>query len=74
MEGADTRALFVRRKDFAAAGITYTVEFTSDLAHWQASTDTPVVLADDGTYQIVSVPYPGSMMAGGFFKIDLTLP
>ena len=51
-------AVFARRKDFAAAGLTYIVEFSGDLATWMASTSTPLVLADDGTIQVVSVPYP----------------
>ena len=51
-------AVFARRKDFAAAGLTYTVEFSGDLAIWMDSTSTPSVLADDGTIQVVSVPYP----------------
>jgi len=52
------RAVFARRKDYAAAGLSYTVEFSGDLATWRASTSTPVVLADDGEVQAVSVPYP----------------
>lgn len=52
------RAVFARRKDFAAAGLTYTVEFSGDLATWKASGSTPSVLADDGEIQAVSVPYP----------------
>lgn len=54
----DLRAVFVRRKDAAALGITYTVQFSADMITWQSSTVIPTVLADDGTYQIVSVPYP----------------
>ena len=52
------RAVFARRKDFAAAGLSYTVEFSGDLATWKASTSAPSVLADDGEIQAVSVPYP----------------
>lgn len=52
------RAVFARRKDHIAAGLTYTVEFSGDLSTWRASTSTPVVLADDGEIQAVSVPYP----------------
>jgi hypothetical protein len=52
------RAVFARRKDFAAAGLSYTVEFSGDLGTWRASTSTPSVLADDGVIQAVSVPYP----------------
>lgn len=52
------RAVFARRKDYIAAGLSYTVEFSGDLSTWRASTSTPLVLADDGEIQAVSVPYP----------------
>jgi hypothetical protein len=52
------RAVFARRKDFAAAGLSYTVEFSGDLSTWQASTSTPSILAEDSEIQVVSVPYP----------------
>ena len=52
------RAVFARRKDFGAAGLSYTVEFSGDLSSWRASTAMPSVLADDGEIQAVSVPYP----------------
>ena len=52
------RAVFARRKDFSPAGLSYTVEFSGDLATWKASTSNPTVLADDGEIQVVSVPYP----------------
>ena len=74
IEGADARALFVRRKDFSTAGLTYVVEFSSDLSGWQASADTPAVLADDGTNQIVSVPFPAGFIAGGFFRVRVSTP
>ena len=54
----DARMLFVRRKDALTAGLTYTPHFSADLLTWQPSYEEPTVLADDGTYQIVSVPYP----------------
>jgi len=50
--------VFSRRKDFATAGLTYSVEFSGDLATWKTSASTPTVLADDGEIQVVSVPYP----------------
>jgi hypothetical protein len=51
------RAAFSRRKDYAAWGISYAVEFSGDLITWKTSTSTPTVLADDGTAQAVYVPY-----------------
>lgn len=58
MTGDDIRAVFVRRKDAAALGITYTVQFTSDFTVWEAATSTPVVLAENATHEVVSVSYP----------------
>ena len=58
LKGFTFSAVFSRRKNFAAAGLSYTVEFSADLATWKTSTSTPKVLADDGTIQVVSVPYP----------------
>ena len=72
--GVDFRALYVRRKDYAAAGLGYATEFSGTLASWATSGAIPAVLADDGTYQIVSVPYPplvaGKM--GRFFRVRIT--
>jgi hypothetical protein len=76
VEGTDCRALFIVRKNAAAAGLTYTPQFSADLtAAWQTSAATPVVLADDGTNQILSVPYPALMVPGGpgFFHVRVTL-
>jgi Cadherin-like beta sandwich domain/Abnormal spindle-like microcephaly-assoc'd, ASPM-SPD-2-Hydin/Cadherin domain len=73
--GVDFRGLFVRRKDATSAGLTYTPQFSADMITWQDSTATPVVLADDGVNQIVSVPYP-VFIAGKkarFFRISVTI-
>ena len=52
------RAVFSRRLGYVAARLKYTVEFSANLSTWQASTATPAVLASDGEFQVVSVPYP----------------
>jgi hypothetical protein len=74
-DNVDFRAIFVRRKDYVAAGLTYTPQFSVDLQSWQNSTAIPTVLADDGTWQIVSVPYTRSI--GGrkarFFQITVSI-
>ena len=61
--GVETaRALFVRRKDYMEVGLTYTVEFSSDLSTWEpGSTCTPQVLASDTLCEVVSVPYPSAV-------------
>lgn len=56
--GVDFRAVFGRRKDHAAAGLIYTVQFSGDLVNWVNSTVTPTVVADDGTIEAVTIPYP----------------
>ncbi|MBX7212133.1 MAG: cadherin-like beta sandwich domain-containing protein [Verrucomicrobiaceae bacterium] len=67
-------AVFCRRLDYLALGLTYTVEFSADLSSWTASTATPTPLANDGIVEAVSVPYPD--MVGGqparFFRVKVT--
>ena len=69
------RVLFVRRKDYLAAGLDYTPRFSGDLSFWQDGVDTPTVLADDGIYQVVSVPFPLSVdgKPGRFAVIRVSL-
>ena len=75
IQGSDIRAVFVRRKDYLAAGLTYTPQLSVTLATWENSAAAPTVLADDGTWQIVSVPYPA--LVGGrvphYFRISVTI-
>jgi hypothetical protein len=58
-----------------AAGLTYSPQFSADLQTWVPSAVVPTVLADDGTNQIVSVPYPP--FVGGikacFFRMRVTM-
>ncbi|MEO6784610.1 MAG: hypothetical protein ABI318_00645, partial [Chthoniobacteraceae bacterium] len=72
--GTNYFALFGRRKDAAASGLTYTVEFTADFSAWTASADTPTVIADDSDMEAVTVPFPP--LVGGlppqFFRIRIT--
>ena len=56
--GGNSFALFARRKNFSAAALTYTVQFSVDLASWTDSNATPDLLADNGTMQVVSIPFP----------------
>jgi hypothetical protein len=71
----DFRAVFVRRKDYLAAGLTYTPQFSTALSSWQDSSAVPTVLADDGTWQVVSVPYTRSIAGrkATFFRIAVDL-
>lgn len=74
--GFTFRAVFSRRRDFAAFGLSYSVEFSGDLATWRASTATPSVLADDGEFQVVSVPYPFFVNGkkATFFRVKVLSP
>ncbi len=73
--GIDYRALFVRRVNYVAAGLTYTVQFSADLQSWTASAAVPTVLANNGTYQIVSVPYPPFVNGrkARFFRVQVSI-
>lgn len=72
--GVDFRAAFCRRKDQSTAGLTYTVQFSSDLVTWQSSAVTPTVVADDGTYEVVTVRYPFFIngQKARFFRVSVT--
>ena len=73
--GADLRALFVRRKNYETESVSYTPQFSADLSTWQNSAAVPLVLADDGVNQIVSVPVP-NLIAGQtacFFRLSVSL-
>lgn len=56
--GVNYKAVFCRRTYYSAAGLTYTPQFSADLSYWVNSTDTPSVVATNGTIDAVSVPYP----------------
>jgi hypothetical protein len=82
--GVDYRAIFSRRKDRVAAGLTYTVQFSAGLDVWVNSTATPTVLTGAGgenpaEVEAVSVPYPllipvaGDFKKPTFFRVVVTL-
>lgn len=59
--GQDFRYVFIRVKNAASVGITYTPQFSNDMADgsWENRGDLPVtVIASDGDYEVVSVKYP----------------
>ena len=79
--GVDYRAIFGRRKDYVAAGLTYTVEFSAGLDAWVPSAETPTLLSGvtSGSIDAVSVPYPFFIITVNgvekptFFRITVTL-
>ncbi|HSP42213.1 MAG TPA: autotransporter-associated beta strand repeat-containing protein, partial [Luteolibacter sp.] len=70
-EGVDYRAVFGRRRDYQAAGLTYTVQFSAGLDVWVDSSDAPTVLTgenNESDIEAVSVPYPLFIPVEGGFK------
>ena len=74
--GVDRLAAFVRRKDFAAAGLTYTTQFSNDMATWTTSFASPTVLAQDGEIEVLTVPYPPlpDGKQASFFRVIVGVP
>ena len=64
-ENGNYYMVFGRRKDYVAAGLTYTVEFTAGLDTWADNNDTtnaPESMgATDGTIDAIRVKYPDSI-------------
>ena len=74
--GVDYRAVFARRKNWVAAGLTYTVQFSADLSNWEASAEPPVVIASDAEMDAVTVPYPFFLSTGEkaqFFRVQVSI-
>ncbi|MES2709580.1 MAG: choice-of-anchor D domain-containing protein [Verrucomicrobiota bacterium] len=67
--------LYVRRKDYAEAGLTYAPQFSSDLITWTDIAAIPVVMADNGADQILSVPCPppSAGKTNQFFRVKVTI-
>jgi hypothetical protein len=72
--GSNCFALFGRRKDAAASGLTYTVETSADLLTWTALADTPAVVAQDSEIEAVTVaiPPPPAGWQQNFFRVTVT--
>ena len=71
-------AVFCRRVDHLAAGLTYAPLFTYDLQNKVPSAAVPDVLASDGEIEVVAVPYPASIQVNGnnvvpqFFQVAVS--
>ena len=74
--GIDFRASFIRRKNHLAAGLTYQVQFSGDLANGQNSSATPTVVASDAETDAVTVPYPFFVKGkkARFFRVAVSQP
>lgn len=78
--GVEGRAIFGRRKDYLAAGLNYTVQFSADLANWVNSTAVPEVVASEGDMDAVSITYPNLIATPNgdakpqFFRVAVSMP
>lgn len=63
--GADMELFFLRRKDHGSSGsVTYSVEFSGDLAAFHPNTAEPGFVANsssDPDYEVVKVPFPAAL-------------
>ncbi len=60
----DMRAIFIRRKDHAAAGVIYTIQFSADLREWTSSEEFLSIVSVESSnsdYEVVSIPFPASV-------------
>jgi hypothetical protein len=73
-------AVFGRRVDHVAAGLTYTVEFSAGLNQWEASSSGLSTVATDGTIDAVRAPFPITVMTPSgpkkptFFRVVVSQP
>ncbi len=70
------KGLFARRKNHLEAGLEYRPQFSADLIHWHDAPDLPVVEADDGEIQVVSISAPALLdgMPARFFRVGVNGP
>ncbi len=75
--GVDLRVTFLRLKNHVAMGIKYTPELSPDLGSWFGVSTTPVVIAEEGDVELVSVPFPyftPEPRKARFFRLGVSIP
>jgi fibronectin-binding autotransporter adhesin len=60
-DGGIYYAVFGRRVNYVAAGLTYTVQFSAGLDQWTSSVTVPSTVATDGVIDAVRVPFPNTV-------------
>jgi hypothetical protein len=67
--------MFGRRKEFAAAGLSYRPQFSADLIKWVDADTVPLKLADDGEMEVVTVAAPPMIdgQPSRFFRVGVEL-
>ena len=79
-EGGRYYAVFGRRSDHVAAGLTYTVQFSATMTEgeWTDGSATPTQIASDGVIDVMKVPYqnliitPRGVEKPTFFRMKVT--
>ncbi len=68
-------ALFARRSNYLAEGLTYSVEFTHDFTDWVATTATLTAVATNGEYEAVTAPFPADVngQEPRFFRVRVSI-
>ncbi|MGV3661547.1 MAG: ELWxxDGT repeat protein, partial [Prosthecobacter sp.] len=74
-DGGGMRAVYLRRKDAAALGIIYNLQFSANLGLWEGSSSVGTVIAQDSTHEAVSVPFPATVAGqpARFFRVNVDL-
>ena len=69
-------AMFGRRMNYVAEGLTYAVEFTANLSFWETSTATPIAVGNDGEIEAVTIPFPALVNGEPtrYFRVKITAP
>lgn len=67
-------ALFIRRVPSVTDGLSYNPQFSADLNTWEDSSAAPFVLASDGLFEILRVPFPPLVdgKSARFFRVEIT--
>jgi hypothetical protein len=66
------RLLYCQRKGAETVGVTVRPVFSSNLLDWAESGEEPVVVADDGLIEVISVPFP-AVGARAYFRVAALL-
>jgi len=75
--GVDLRVTFLRLKNHEALGINYLPQLSSSLATWHDVPTEPVVIAEEGNMELVSVPFPyftPEPRKARFFRLNVSIP
>ena len=72
--GSVMRIVFLRHKQHAAAGLTYTALFSHNLTQWASVATTPTLLTNvssSGDYEAVCIEFPALLNIGGSDEVPI---